>query len=375
MNWKRSVCLLGAVLMCTSLLVAADKPPATMQDAAKVASQQQQAPTVAENVVFDAKKASKIAAEPMQRVKVLKNQTAHTGMTPLLSREVPANDDCANAEAIGAVTDYPFDTTEATFDGVGTCMTSPNIWYCYTAGETGDVMIDLCGSTYDTKLAVYDGCVCDPLTQIECNDDASYCDGRSVQSMVEFAAIAGNQYLIEVGGYDVNVGPGDLTITELGAILGACCDASYNCIATNTVAECDVLGGEWYEGEDCTMFTCPVPVPGDTCADPYVITALPFSIVDTTCGRVDDYDYPDTTGCMYYYDSGEDMLFELTLADAVNVTITLDPNTTTWAGVGIGTACPVGDPNYCVAAAYSSSGDPKIIEDLGPGSRHVLHPG
>ncbi|MHC4681843.1 MAG: hypothetical protein ACYTEK_24530, partial [Planctomycetota bacterium] len=47
-----------------------------------------------------------------------------------------SNDECADAKPIGDVTDLPFDTNGATFDGPGHCMSSPNIWYCYIASTT-----------------------------------------------------------------------------------------------------------------------------------------------------------------------------------------------------------------------------------------------
>ncbi len=129
------------------------------------------------------------------------------GVTPPPS----SKDDCENAKAIGDVTDQQFDTTDATFDGPGLCMTSPNIWYCYTATCTGNATVSLAGSSFDTMLAVYDGCECDPTSDdlIECNDDA----GAGYQSAVTFAAIAGNQYLIELGGYISETGPGLLSIS------------------------------------------------------------------------------------------------------------------------------------------------------------------
>ncbi|MFQ6034491.1 MAG: hypothetical protein ACE5NM_01410, partial [Sedimentisphaerales bacterium] len=122
----------------------------------------------------------------------------------------PFNDDCSRAIPVNDVKDLPFDTSNATFDGPGLCMNSPNIWYCYTATCTGDVTVSLCGSSYDTKLAVYKGCDCN-LTAgdlIGCNDD--FC-GR--QSQLTFSAIAGNQYLIEIGGYANKTGQGVLSIS------------------------------------------------------------------------------------------------------------------------------------------------------------------
>ncbi|HCO93681.1 MAG TPA: hypothetical protein DIU00_06990 [Phycisphaerales bacterium] len=121
------------------------------------------------------------------------------------------NDECHNAKAVGDVTDLPFDTSDATQDGLHICMYSPNIWYCYTASCTGEVIISLAGSSYDTMLAVYDGCDCESAwdDMIECNDDF----GATRQSQVAFDAVAGNQYLIEVGGYDLETGQGLLTIS------------------------------------------------------------------------------------------------------------------------------------------------------------------
>ena len=126
----------------------------------------------------------------------------------------PVNDDCINAISIGNVTNLAFTTQDAQDDGPGHCMTSPNIWYCYTAPRTGEVTVSLCGSSYDTKLGVYNGCGCNPLpgNLIGCNDD--FC---SRQSELTFDAIAGNRYLIEIGGWtDADHGPGILNISSEG---------------------------------------------------------------------------------------------------------------------------------------------------------------
>ncbi|MEA3224446.1 MAG: GEVED domain-containing protein [Planctomycetota bacterium] len=128
----------------------------------------------------------------------------------------PSKDECVNAEAVGDVKDLLFDTREAEFDGSGLCLTSPNIWYCYTATCTGDVTVSLLDSAFDTMLAVYNGCECYPTQNdmIACNDD----HGSSFQSQVTFAAIAGNQYLIEIGGYGSETGQGLLNISCEGKV-------------------------------------------------------------------------------------------------------------------------------------------------------------
>ena len=111
----------------------------------------------------------------------------------------PPNDLCTDAAEISDVKNLPFSTTGARFGGEGLCMTSPNIWYYYTAPSTGDVTVSLAGSSYDTMLAVYKEAECFPTSNdlITCNDDF----GGTYQSQVIFPAIAGGRYLIEVGGY------------------------------------------------------------------------------------------------------------------------------------------------------------------------------
>jgi hypothetical protein len=124
------------------------------------------------------------------------------------------NDDCHNAKLIGNVTGLTYDTSDATFDGPGHCMTSPNIWYIYTATCTGEATVSLCGSGYDTKLAVYNGGGCNPSLSrlIECNDDSC-----GWQSEVTFDVTASQQYLVEVGGFGDNTGEGLISVSCEGA--------------------------------------------------------------------------------------------------------------------------------------------------------------
>jgi hypothetical protein len=131
--------------------------------------------------------------------------------------EIPgdlSNNNCNNAEPIGDVAGLAFDTSNATFDGPGHCMDSPNIWYIYTATCTGNATVSLCGSSYDTKLAIYDGGGCNPSFSrlIECDDDSC-----GAQSEATFEVIAGQQYLIEVGGFSDNTGQGLISVSCEGS--------------------------------------------------------------------------------------------------------------------------------------------------------------
>ena len=170
------------------------------------------------------------------------------GVTPPTSK-----DDCDDAKAIGDVEDQPFDTTDATFDGPGLCMTSPNIWYCYTATCSGNVTVSLAGSSFDTMLAVYDGCECYPTSDdlIECNDDA----GAGYQSAVTFAAVEGKQYLIEVGGYGSEAGEGLISISCAGAVLPGKTDLGDAADSTNYLNRAMTAYGTGHTG-------LPHPTPG-----------------------------------------------------------------------------------------------------------------
>jgi hypothetical protein len=127
----------------------------------------------------------------------------------------PPNDDWFDAESIGNVSKLEFDTTHATIDGPDDSM-GLNIWFCYTAPQTCSVTVSLCGSDFDTKLAIYEGCGIFPGwdNSIGYNDD--FC-GR--QSQVTFGVIKDQDYLIEVGGFGEHTGEGLISISCEGAAL------------------------------------------------------------------------------------------------------------------------------------------------------------
>ncbi len=128
----------------------------------------------------------------------------------LLARPGQDNDNCSDAKPVGDVVDLPFDTTQATHDGQGIVMRSPNLWYRYSPAGTGVATVSLCGSEFDTMVAVYRGTECFPGPDrlIAANDDAC-----GLQSEVTFDTVAGQGYLIEVGGYGQAVGQGVLTLS------------------------------------------------------------------------------------------------------------------------------------------------------------------
>ncbi|MBE0637300.1 MAG: T9SS type A sorting domain-containing protein [Bacteroidales bacterium] len=122
-----------------------------------------------------------------------------------------ANDDCEDAIDLGEVLNYPFSTELATDSPYGN-TNGPEIWFNYTAGFTGWAAIDLCGSEYDTDLAVWEGAACPPVTLLDENDD--YCGYDGLQSKIFLEVVQGEVYKIEIGGFDGATGDGLLSIYE-----------------------------------------------------------------------------------------------------------------------------------------------------------------
>ncbi|MFN5621336.1 MAG: T9SS type A sorting domain-containing protein [Flavobacteriales bacterium] len=90
--------------------------------------------------------------------------------------------------------------------GVGT---AGQLWYSYTAYENVTVTLSTCGSNMDTKIHVYGGsCGQGNLYCLVQNDD--FC---AMQSQVSFPVVAGETYLIRVGGFGSASGAFTLNVT------------------------------------------------------------------------------------------------------------------------------------------------------------------
>ena len=145
-------------------------------------------------------------------------------LAPLASAQ---SDSCAAPTPIQGWGSTPFTTVGATSDGIlqtgcGGGQPYRDVWFCWTAQASGIAEASLCGSTtFDTVMAVYAGCACPAAgSALGCNDDstgcpcASGCGGgtASYASKVQFAAAAGQQYLIRIGAYS-STGSGTGTLT------------------------------------------------------------------------------------------------------------------------------------------------------------------
>jgi hypothetical protein len=117
-------------------------------------------------------------------------------------------DDCAAADDIGNVLGpVPFDNGAATTGSegqsnslcfaFGTSAVGNDVWFNWTAPDTGDATVTMCGGTsVDTKIAAYDGGGCPAGSAIACNDDTC-----GLQSEITFAVNAGSVYGLQIGSF------------------------------------------------------------------------------------------------------------------------------------------------------------------------------
>lgn len=94
-------------------------------------------------------------------------------------------------------------------------------------------------------------------------------------------------------------------------------------------------------GYTLTAEICPPPIPGDTCADPILVTDA-FTDVGTTMDRNNDY---SGTCLQPYYDTGRDVVYAWTVTQDSCFNVTLQTaGTYDYPGMAIDTACPPGNP-------------------------------
>ncbi len=109
------------------------------------------------------------------------------------------------------------DTTDNTDRGNEECPYSDtggaDEWWAYTADADFVWTFDLCGSSYDTKIYIYD--TDDGWALVGCNDDSTSCeeDGRSKIWVAPF--VTGHRYVIVVDGFDSSAfGPYEMIVSD-----------------------------------------------------------------------------------------------------------------------------------------------------------------
>lgn len=128
---------------------------------------------------------------------------------------------CATAQPIAGSGTFVFDNTLATTDGSpdNLCLffsldqIELDVWWSWVPATSGAYQLDTCAqTTVDTKVAIYDGSCAGAV--LACNDDSC-----SLQSLVQFTAIAGQTYIIRLGVYPGAAGgTGTFTVAPIAPL-------------------------------------------------------------------------------------------------------------------------------------------------------------
>ncbi|MGE4618459.1 MAG: dockerin type I repeat-containing protein [Planctomycetota bacterium] len=206
-----------------------------------------------------------------------------------------AGDDCIDAISVGDGA-TSFDTTamadSASASDPSQCAGTflgdfvQDMWFSYTPAASGGLDVSLCGSSFDTDLAIYTG-GCGTLTQIACSGDSC-----ALQSEVLGVPVtAGTPVLIRVGGWQAgSAGAGTLTITSGGGgpVSENCTngtdddgDGLADCADPDCANDPACSGGGGGQGDECND-----PLPAIVGSNPVDTTAMtdsadPFD--DLTC--------------------------------------------------------------------------------------------
>ncbi|MBN2212199.1 MAG: trypsin-like peptidase domain-containing protein [Sedimentisphaerales bacterium] len=122
------------------------------------------------------------------------------------------NDDCSGALPITEGVPETGSTATATGTEVSSCSSNDfyDVWYYFIPAETGPYEISTCGSSFDTTLAIYDGC---GGTEVACNEDAvDICGGY--QSNLVTTLTSGVNYKIRIAGWEQQTGDYILTVNQ-----------------------------------------------------------------------------------------------------------------------------------------------------------------
>lgn len=167
----------------------------------------------------------------------------------------PVNDNCQSPIAITdgetafsnttASTDGPIEAT-CNFD-FGDAQIGSDVWFTYESTCRGEVVVSLCGSAYDTKLAVYDGTACPIAAPIACNDDGC---GQTFESRVTvISRAAGQMFLFRIGGFQGEQGDGFINVS---------CGTDFCAAGSGTCLDAAGTGSRGCDDVDCCHTTCGV---------------------------------------------------------------------------------------------------------------------
>jgi hypothetical protein len=115
----------------------------------------------------------------------------------------PFNDRFGDAQALpGNAGSTVGSTVNATLDPGEFPFAETSVWYSWTPTQSGPARVAVNQHQFDSELTVFTGSSVDALTQVAFNDDAN----GTLQSQVDFTAVAGTTYRVRVDGFFFDYG-------------------------------------------------------------------------------------------------------------------------------------------------------------------------
>ncbi len=105
--------------------------------------------------------------------------------------------------------------------------------------------------------------------------------------------------------------------------MGACCDEAVGCVGEMLEVDCVALGGEFHPGENCGTYECPTR--GETCEDATTISGLPFADSGDTTDYANDYN----EDCPWTWSPSSDRVYAYTPTsnEVINLSLCNGPTT------------------------------------------------
>lgn len=222
----------------------------------------------------------------------------------------PTNDNLADAIAIACGNNYTGNTVAATLDendapdGFGADMDAPNVWYSYTgSGFSETVILNLCGSSYDSSVLIYSGSS-GGLTLVGGNDDDATCGAAPLdtRSRASFTSDGSTTYYIAIEGWNVaSTGAFTMDVTCEGvtppAVANQTCDTALavnidnsDVLSDNSFGDvspaqpsCDLFGSiqdVWFS------FVAPTEGTVDCIVSNGTMTSANFNVYSGACGSL-----------------------------------------------------------------------------------------
>lgn len=125
----------------------------------------------------------------------------------------PSNDECTNAMDLTEGVASTDNSAGATDSGVNHCAGSDDldVWYFYRPDESKYINVSLCGSDFDTTVALYDGC---GGVEVACNDQSTECGDPDVSYLACVPVIKNRDYFVRVAGFGSTTGNISVLVEE-----------------------------------------------------------------------------------------------------------------------------------------------------------------